>query len=345
MLKKEFLQGTALLAMTGVLIVGGTGGLGLAMAKVQKASVATESAVATDSTESAEEKKADKTEEKSSQKDSLQYEKVKEKLSLPKDAVITGKKVMKPEGEPEYLQYTIEWNGFTIIYEDGFGGVSKKDADMNMEQAITKAKEKIKELSKVDISGGKISYMRLGIEKEDVEVDNKKNYGTRYYDIGFETKKQEYSLQINSITGEVYCYTECLENPNTEEELKKNRVLIDGCTEKEYGYELSYDKEIKEAEKIYYPIAIDFVENTLKSKVKKCYNLKAGQMGAVRDNEMIKEVKLEDGSTGLECKGLTGRSTMFLSCLTEDGDIVEIIIDQVNKTVQSYHINPLFVIP
>lgn len=352
MLKKEFLQGTALLAMTGVLVVGGTGGLGLAMAKVQQASVATESAVtttgsavATDSAKSAKVKKADKTEEKSGQKDSSQYEKIKEKLDLPKNAVITQEKVMKPEGEPEYLQYTIEWDGFTITYEDGVGGVSKKDADMNMEQAITKAKEKVKELSKVDISGGEISYMRLGIEKADVKVDNDKNYGTRYYEIGFDTKKQSFSVRINSITGEVYSYVECLENANTEEELKKNKVLIDGCTEKEYGYELSYDMEIKEAEKVYNPIAVDFVENTLKkSKVTKCYNLKVGTTGAYRDKEMLEEIKLEDGTSALYLKGPVNRGTMVLNCLTEDGDIVEITIDQVNKTVQSYDINPLFIL-
>lgn len=249
---------------------------------------------------------------------------------LPKGAVLE-KEVQKGDE----TEYTISWDGHQIVYYQGAGFQKEKESDLSIADAVVTAQKVIADFGKEDAAGADITIglHKNGEDSEKEKVDNKKNYGVRYYELCVRgVKDHSYWMKINSITGEVFEYFDFYAVNSTKKERIKNKVIYDGYTEQFLGYGVPknasdkeihdfYDNEIKEAEKLYSPIAKDFIEEHLNlGKVTKCYGFTAGEM-------------VSSGG---------GRDVILCYCRTDNSDVVEVQIDQITKTVQSIVVNPLF---
>lgn len=272
---------------------------------------------------------------------------VEEPLKAEEEQVSTKKeetcKIKLPEGavleKEEAGEYKIAWKDYHITYYKGntsSGFLDEKEEDMGIELAITATEKYIQNYSYIRelIDGADICiYLeKFGSEVEKSHVDNTKNYGVRCYGIHVSGKgEHSYFLYLNSITGEIICYDDFYMVEETREERIQNKVIFDGYMETELGYGAGkgasskeihdfYDKEIEAAKDMYIPIAKDFIEENFNlGKVTKCFGFLPGEM------------VIAGGS----------RLTMDFCCQTETGDVVEMSIDQVNKTVQGFWINPL----
>lgn len=216
---------------------------------------------------------------------------------------------LKAENE-KYLK--ILWGSHLVTY---FLSDTEKEsgADMTIEEVVVTAIKSIQEYTKQNNIGKsiEISLQRnilgdngciLTESGETVSVINKKNYGIKYYKVNVDgTNGHSYSLRINSVTGQVFGYVDFYNK--------------DDGTQRGYG-----DDRINEMEQEYTLIARDFVKEHL-------------NLGNVMDYLSFTTgiVETENGS----------RELFNVSCKTEEGDIVVITIDQSEKFVVCFEVNPL----
>lgn len=349
MRKKNYMAATFIL--TGAMVVGGAGALAGQMSSEQAKTVVVRAANTSSRTDDVTEAEGSEgagtaegegqTDEKREMKETVKEDAAKEPDSG-KKILQKGKGIYLPQGAvlegEDALGYTISWNGYHITYyKAGVGeeSVKEKEEDISIGKAIEIAEETVAAYGKKDISGADIiiELQEYGSAADKEMVDNDKNYGIRCYSLYVNgVEEHVYSMEINSITGNVFCYDDFYLAEDTKEERIQNEVLFDGYMETELGYgagknasdeeiHVYYDKKIQEAEKVYAPIGKSFVQDSLKlGKVTKCFGFIAGEMNG-----------------GTCCS----RFVLEFYCLTEDNDIIEIAVDQINKTVQGFEINPL----
>ena len=148
--------------------------------------------------------------------------------------------------------------------------------------------------------------LKEGTRDDSNDIDtivNRKNYGIRYYAVDFEGKgEHSYSLRINSVTGEVFGYADYYNKDAS-------------------GYYKEYDKKaLEKIEPEYKKIAKEFIKENLDlDDVKECYAFTTGFM------------ETENGS----------RNTFDICCKTKGDDIVVITMDQLEKFVLCFEVNPL----
>ena len=354
MRKKNYMAITFILA--GAMVIGGAGALAGQMSSDKAKTVVVRAANTSGQVDAVTEDEgmeeagtADAEEQKEERADARDEEKSAEKedtadIKEPdsgKKILQEGKGIYLPQGAvlegEDALGYTISWNGYHITYykpDEESTFVKEKEEDMSIGKAIEIAEEAVAAYGKKDISGADITIylQKYGSEADKENVDNDKNYGIRCYSLHIEgVEEHVYSMEINSITGNILDYDDFYLVGDTKEERIEHEVLFDGYMETELGYGAGknasdeeihayYDKKIQEAEKVYAPIGKSFVQDTLKmGKVTKCFGFIAGEMGA----------------------GSCSRFTLSFYCQTENNDIIEVTVDQINKTVQGFAINPL----
>lgn len=234
-------------------------------------------------------------------------------ISLPE-----GAKIMEETGN----SVKISWDSYQITYHTA-DSEEETEADMGMERAIGGAIKTIQKCTNQNLIGKNIEISLLENIPQDEDfisskagteynsavmtsVTNKKNYGVRYYAVDIDgIKDHSYSICINSITEEVFGYADYYDKDSSD-------------------YNKEYDENIPEqVKKEYTQIAKEFVKNSLE------------HLGTVKDSYAF--------TTGFMETEHGTRNTFDISCKTEKGDIVAITIDQEEKSVLGFEVNPLWI--
>lgn len=329
-MKKKNMQKTALLVATGVLITGGAWSLGVTMTRAENAEVTTQAAITATATETPETEKVDmvtdqikepskkplrKEDSKNLSKSKLTEQEQKEiqkAWGLPQDAIVISKEKAECSDTSEY-EYHVFWNHFYItVYYPGIKGYKmKKDTDISMITAIQKSIAEIKKLTGKDVSGGKVLLGR-GVNK----VKAKRAYHMLlsldkdgdYWSICDDKENERlWSVSVSAVTGEINSYSDYSDRGAVQE---NEADSLEGLP----------PQELNEIGKEYNAIATNFVEHTLKKgKVEKCFGMSS-----------YNEIR----SNGYE-------PIITLYCKTEEGDVIEISINQINKTVFAYDMDPI----
>lgn len=215
----------------------------------------------------------------------------------------------------------VSWDGRQITYHTA-NSIKETEADMGIGSAVTTAVKAIRQYTKKDLTGKNIEIsLQENIPQDDdnislkegteykslaiTSVTNKKNYGIRYYAVDIEgNKEHNYTLLINSITGEVFGYADYYDKDATE------------------YFKESDTGEIEKIKPEYEKIAKNFVESELGhlGEAKEFYAFTTGFM------------QTENGT----------RDTFDISCKTKNNDTVIVTIDQLEKTVLCFDVNPLW---
>lgn len=294
------------LALAGVMAFGGAGLLSLKIsdAKTQEGITTKENDITVNEKIEDTVSVTEKTEEKNLQDTG--------NISLPEGAKI--KKETK-----DILK--ISWDGRQITYHTAYSE-KETEADMGIERAVGAAIKSVQQYTKQDLTGENIEIsLQKNIPQDDdnisvtegteykstsiTSVTNKKNYGIRYYAVDIDGKQNHnYSLCINSITGEVFGYADYYDKDAT-------------------AYNKEYDtEELEQIKPEYIKIAENFVKDALEhlGDAKEFYAFTTGFM------------ETENGT----------RNTFDISCKTKNNDIVVITMDQLEKTVLCFEVNPLW---
>lgn len=240
----------------------------------------------------------------------------KQKIYLPEEAEIKEEIRRK-----ENAGYRISWNGYDIYYETS-GSVKEREADISIGDAVLIADRAVEKYSGQDISDvtfnicldknlpqeGDTAYIPLDTDIREDSCEllpglNRKNYGIRYYSLSIQGIKNHcYNLRINSVTGEVFGYVDFYE---------KDSVGFRGY----HGGEA-----VKNAKPQFTSIAGEFVKSSL-------------GLGKVREYYAF--------HTGLMETEKSTRETFDVYCRMEEGDIVVVTLDQEDRKVLCFEINPL----
>lgn len=240
------------------------------------------------------------------------------KLELPADAKIE---------EEKGGSIKIKWDGRNITYYASDSG-KEIEADMlNIEEVVGTAIKSIQEYTKENNIGENIEiglHQNILEDRADclsgenteegdrgsapiVPAGNKKNEGIWYYAVDVEgIKKHNYTLLINSVTGQVFGYVDYNDGAID----SKNDDVVAGK-----------DNEERRVESTQYAlIAEKFIKESLNvGPVKEFYAFQTGLM---------------------ETKSIT-RETLDAFCKTEGGDVVVVTLDLLEKKVLAFEINPL----
>ena len=114
---------------------------------------------------------------------------------LPKGAVLE-----KEAQKGDETEYPISWDGHHIVYYQGAGFQKEKESDLSIADAVVTAQKVIADFGKEDAAGADITIglLKNGEDSEKEKVDNKKNYGVRYYDLCVRGVKDHlYWMKIN----------------------------------------------------------------------------------------------------------------------------------------------------
>ena len=215
----------------------------------------------------------------------------------------------------------ILWNGCEFIYHLSYSE-KQKESDMSVGDAVKIAIEAVQKYGKQDVTGKKIEISLqknlppkdesglvdtdgdiLDIDGDSVVV-NRKNYGVRYYAVDISgIKLHQYSLMINSVTGEVFGYVD----------------YHDRGANAEYGKEFTAE-ELEKLEPELKSLAEKFVDESMDLEKAKAYNFVEGLM-----------------DTENAC-----REIFMVYCKTKDDDVVVVTMDPVEKSVLCFEINPIF---
>lgn len=211
---------------------------------------------------------------------------------------------------------TILWNGYEFIYHTS-ESEKQTEADMGLLDAVMIAIESVQKYGKQDVTGKNIeislqrnlltedenALLNMDGMEEDAVV-NRKNYGVRYYAVDISGMKlHQYSLRINSVTGEVFGYADYYDR----------------------GSDADYSKEFKieEAKKMapeFNSLAGEFVKESLRLGEVKEYDFEAG--GLMETQNVCRQI-------------------FNITCKTKENDVVLVAIDPIEKSVLCFEINPL----
>lgn len=295
------------LALAGGMILGGTGILSQKISDAKTEKLVTTEKKSGDFTESVDE--TANLQEENNEKEPL---KTKQGIRLPEGAEIK---------EEKGNRLKILWDNRQITY---YMSETEKesDADLTIEEVVGIAIKSIQVYTNQNNIGKNIeislqkntpadddTYL-LSEETSDGETNDevipagKNNNGIRCYAVDVEgTAEHKYSLLINSVTGQVFSYADFYD---------KNGEY--------HEYE---DAQFSELEKKMKPecaaIAGDFVKKYL-------------NLGNVEDSFAF--------STGLMITENGSRDTFDIFCKTKDGDTVMVTIDQLEKNVLCFVVNP-----
>ena len=210
---------------------------------------------------------------------------------------------------------TILWNGYEFTYHMS-EGEEQTEADMGLLDAVMAAIESVQKYGEQDVTGKniEISLQRnlltddestlLNMDgMENADIVNRKNYGVRYYAVDISgVKLHQYSLRINSVTGEVFGYVD----------------YHDRGPDAEYGQEFEAG-ELKKMEPEFASLAGEFVKESL----------------------CLGEVKEYDFKVGLMETENVCREIFHIICKTKENDVVLVAMDPIEKSVLCFEINPL----
>lgn len=208
----------------------------------------------------------------------------------------------------------ILWNGCEFIY---YLSCSEKqtESDMSMGDAVNIAIKAVQKYGKKDVTGKQIEISLQKNLLPEYEGDspeysaddmlvNRKNYGVRYYAVDISGMElHQYSLCINSVTGEVFGYVD----------------YHDRGPDAEYGKEFEAE-ELKKLEPEFRSLAEDFVNKSLNLEKPEAYNFMEGLI-----------------DTKHAC-----REIFIVHCKTAENDIVAVTMDPIEKSVLCFEINPIF---
>lgn len=205
----------------------------------------------------------------------------------------------------EYDVYTheITWNGRQIwmMEED----IRSEESDINPGFAIEKAISHIKEIAGVDVTD---TYIQIGLSLQVIDK-NDIRYGTVepsrlysiYFDFAEDGTDDMYSVIMNAITGQIVCYTFWDKNPSSE----NGQIDEDELN--------NYDEET------YIKVATDFLQD----------KLLCGQAEAL-DTVVCTFTTANNGE----------RYRIGVICSTANGEIIQVLVDYVDKNVCGYDFNP-----
>lgn len=229
---RKFLKGTSWILVSALMIAGAAGTLGITMAKAQEDTIQTEvkdgesrlesdtvtgEGVVKDDVQEVREVTEDDQKEVSKTGDAQKKEKSGDS-SEKDDAIIeerakteTSASIQKQYGFPkgtvvkgnEDGDYSITWNGYSILL--AMGDFEKTEGDMDLPSAIERAVQKIKEEYGVTLTGGEL---QIKADDSDSEIELREKAGSRrYYLTFFVNDKSGYNVNMNTVTGEVYEYS------------------------------------------------------------------------------------------------------------------------------------------
>ena len=154
-----------------------------------------------------------------------------------------------------------------------------------------------------EISGVDVSDTYMQIALLSEEIFGVRCYEI-YFDIAEDGTDDGYCVEMNTVTGEIYAYTYYNSKPSFDEEINEDELAIDETVEQEYIY-----------------IAMDFISGKL-------------ELG---DVESAYCFGINQHLTGDDVRYVVG-----VCCTTFDGDVLNVDIDLVDKTVCGYEIIPSY---
>lgn len=290
-------KGTILaLALTGVMIFGGTSGVCVSMAQTRQADTTTQM----------------------EQKASFVSEKTGDDLAVAKDQNWQEQEsIYLPEGADlehnEDGSYSIAYNDFDIVFYQGEGMVKESKDDLGLGKLIPIVEDTIKDYSGVDMEKCQMQiemFDNFENEYEDFGLSKAYNYEPKYYEVCvFGIPQHEYLICVNSVTGEVLGFDHTDNSLDSFSNGWKMENEGDVC-------------ELSEEEQKDCDAAIEaFVRDDLK-------------LGNI--------VETYDQICGLRYGENNERASYTAFCKTENGDVVEVMLDCQNKTVISFSINPVY---